>query len=281
MELRLLFDDVPLQLKQHRPKGLDFRLRLLLIRRQPFHLLRGLHALTFKQFRSVPFDLRGRQGLRLPLFGAGQRVTYTRNGRRRVVHAQPDRFLLRVEVGLFGHLFRFLRFYLARFVIDGLQVGMHGAIVAGQEFDFETAGLLLQRLIRTRLASLTLQRIQLLFDLGHNVAHPHQILLRRFKLAKGFGLLFFVADDTGGFLDQLPAILGRGLQDLLNPPLLDDGMALGPRPGFNQHVSNVFEPAGCLIDEIFAVSVSIQTAGDHQLLIFAQFAWQPGDRIQP
>jgi hypothetical protein len=102
---------------------------------------------------------------------------------------------------------------------------------------------------------------------------PHQILLRRFKFAEGFGLLFFVADDTGGFLDQLPAILRRGLQDLLNPPLLDDGMALGPGPGFNQHVSNVFEPAGGLIDEILAVPVSIQTAGDHQFLIFAQFAW--------
>ncbi len=93
LKLRFLLDDIPLQLQQHRAKLFDLRPRLFLIRSQPVHFLRGLDALPFKQFRSIPLDFRRRQRLRLPLFSAGQCLAYARNRLRRVVHAESDGLL--------------------------------------------------------------------------------------------------------------------------------------------------------------------------------------------
>ncbi len=181
---------------------------------------------------------------------------------------------------MLGHLFGFMRFHLPRFSIDGFKIRVHRAIVAGQEFDLEAAGFLLQGLVGAGLTGLALEGIQLLLHLCHNVAHTQHVLLGRLELAQGFALLFLVANDAGSFFDQFPAVLRRGLQDLLDPALLNDGMAFGPGSGFDQDAPNVFQAARRLVDEVLTVAVSIESPGDHQFLILTELARQSGNRIQ-
>ena len=59
--------------------------------------------------------------------------------------------------GLFGRLLRFMRFHLSRFPLHGIEVRPHRAIVAGQEFDLQATGFLLQGLVGTGLTSLAFQ----------------------------------------------------------------------------------------------------------------------------
>src|SRR5512146_230565 len=53
-------------------------------------------------------------------------------------------------------------------------------------------------------------------------------------------------------------------------------MSFGSRSGIQQHAANVFQAAGRLIDEIFAVAIAVEPAGDHEILILRQLARQTG-----
>src|SRR5439155_17798993 len=121
---------------------------------------------------------------------------------------------------------------------------------------------------------LTFQRVQLPTHFDVDVADPEQVLARRFKLAERLGLLLLVPHDAGGLLDELAAILRRGVQDLFDAALLNDRVPLASRSGIEEQASNILQPAGRLVDEILAVAVSIEPPRDHHLVIFAELIGQ-------
>jgi hypothetical protein len=65
----------------------------------------------------------------------------------------------------------------------------------------------IMEVLRPRLPRLALEGIQLLFHLSDDIPHAQEVLLRRIQLAQCFGLLLLVANDAGGFFDQLAPIL--------------------------------------------------------------------------
>ena len=189
-------------------------------------------------------------------------------------HLQPDGLEFRVQSSLLGSLACFLR-------VELRQVGLHRRLareqrtaVQNEQPDLQRLGFLLKVLVGTSLPGLTFQRVQLPTHFDDDVADPEQVLARRFKLAERLGLLLLVPHDAGGLLDELAAILRRGVQDLFDAALLNDRVPLASRSGIEEQASNILQPAGRLVDEILAVAVSIEPPRDHHLVIFAELIGQ-------
>src|SRR5262249_32976365 len=86
-------------------------------------------------------------------------------------------------------------------------------------------------LITLRFGRLQLDAAELLLDLVDNVAESLQIEIDAFELAESLDFLCFEAADAGRFLEDGAPFLGRGLQEHVDPALLDDAIsvAAGPR----------------------------------------------------
>src|SRR5690606_41892577 len=64
--------------------------------------------------------------------------------------------------------------------------------------------------------------------------------------------------------DALP-ICGIGLEDLVDPALLNDAVGRGGGPRAHEQIANVFEPGGRAVDQVFGVAVAPQPAADLHL----------------
>ena len=60
--------------------------------------------------------------------------------------------------------------------------------------------------------------------------------------------------------------LVRRLQQHVDPALLDDAVGVGAGPGAEEQVLDVLEPAELAVDEVFALAVAVDAAGDLHLV---------------
>ena len=113
---------------------------------------------------------------------------------------------------------------------------------------------------------LHLQRFQLEFQLGHLVADAKQVVLGGGQLPLGFLLAVAVLGDTGGFLENLPAVAAFQGENFVNAALTDVGVALPAQARVHKQLVNIPEPGGLLINIVFAVAGAVIPTGNHDLV---------------
>ncbi len=124
---------------------------------------------------------------------------------------------------------------------------------------------LAQLLVPGRLAGLALDGGDLPLDLPQHVGDPNQVLLGRLELPLRFAAPRLVLADPSGFLDEYPALLGVSRDDLGDPPLLDDGVALGADAGVSEEIVHVAETTGHLVHQVLGLPGPIQAPGNLDL----------------
>ncbi len=119
-----------------------------------------------------------------------------------------------------------------------------------------------QVLVAARTRRLTLQRPALLLHLENDVVDARDILFGRLELQlRGTppGLVF---RDAGGFLDEHPPFGRPRRQNLPDLALLDDRIGLDAQTGIHQEIVDVAQTADLAVDQILALTRSVQTAAD-------------------
>ena len=169
-------------------------------------------------------------------------------------------------IALFGGVHIAEKFFQAR----GFDIEMLRA--AGEHDAQQAAHLFAQLGVAPRLGCLALQRSELLFDFDENVVDARKIDLRGFELGFRQALLGLVHGDAGGFFDDRAAVHGLGIQDLADAALLDDGVAIRAETDAHEDFLDVAQAGDAAIDQIFALSGTIQAATDDD------FAESYGDR---
>ena len=188
-------------------EGRSLRRTLLLFLGKASEFFPSLALLLFVEFSPMTLDLGGCQRPCLLLFNLRQFLAplpdrFIRGGNR-----QLDPLQLRIQTRQFGGPFGLMISQRLQFRLHLLERGSQPAILVGQQLNFQQLGLLVQRLIGPCLPRLAFEGIQLLLHLSNDVPHPQKILLRCIQFAQRFGLLFLVANDAGGFFDQLAPVL--------------------------------------------------------------------------
>ncbi|GBC87521.1 hypothetical protein HRbin12_01531 [bacterium HR12] len=112
---------------------------------------------------------------------------------------------------------------------------------------------------------LLLQRLQLAPQLGEDVLEPEEILLEPGELPLGPFLPFAVLGDTGGLLDEAPAVLGPSREDLLELPLGDDRVEGPADAALGEELLDVEEPDDLPADPVLRLARPEDRAADLDL----------------
>src|SRR3989449_7175698 len=109
------------------------------------------------------------------------------------------------------------------------------------------------------------ERLQRLAPLAPDVGKAEQVLLGGLELS--FRLLAprLVLGDSGRLLDERPPVLGLGADDEADAALLDDRVRARTDTGPEEQLGDVHQPAGRLVDLVFAVAVAEQPPRDRDL----------------
>ena len=131
--------------------------------------------------------------------------------------------------------------------------------------DLQKAQLIPEDQILFRLLRLVPQGLHLELQLRDLVVDPHQVLLGALQLP--LGVLFPVAElgDAGGLLEDLPPVAAAGGENLVNPALADDGVALLAHAGVHEELRHVLEPDGLAVDVVLALAAAVIAAGHRNL----------------
>src|SRR5262249_17476133 len=89
-----------------------------------------------------------------------------------------------------------------------------------------------------------------------------QVQFDGFELAKSFDFARLEPADPGGFFEDLAAVLMRRLQQGIDAALLDDRVSSLRGPGTEEEVLDVAQPARLLVDQVLALTVAVNAAGD-------------------
>ncbi len=135
--------------------------------------------------------------------------------------------------------------------VDCRQPGAQLPVVVGSRPDPQGPQLLRVLAEFRSLGGLAANRIQLPFDLAHDVGQPQQVLGHSFELALRVELAGLETADARGFFEDASAGDVRGLQELIDAALLDDAVRRTPRTRPQKQVTDVLEPGRQAIDEIF------------------------------
>ena len=203
------------------------------------------------------------------LVGSGQHIGF-----------QPDGFQLPVPV--MERLSQFLRL-----PIEGIQIvvsllqdkGSGGVVCLGllggggqlvqriqPDGNLHAFQLVLEFQIFFCLFRLHFQRFQLQFQFRNLVPDAKEVVLGGCQLPLRLLLAVAVLGDTGGFLENFPAVAAFQGENFVDAALTDVGVALLAKARVHEQLVNVPEPGGLLIDIVFAVAGAVIPAGNHDLV---------------
>ena len=103
---------------------------------------------------------------------------------------------------------------------------------------------------------------------GGQVAEPGQVGRGGIELADRLFLALAMLEHPGGFLDERPAVLRSGFEDLREPALPDDYVHLPADTGVAEQFLDVHQPAAVAVDLVLAGAVAEHPAGDRHLGVF-------------
>ena len=196
-----------------------------------------------------------------------EQLVFRRGQLRRLLgHRQPlglDGQLLRGERRRLGLVLRADVFELRG---ERLLLGQVTEVALRRRPEVEILQLGLVALVALGLLGLQPQRAQAPFDLSDDVRDPQQVLARRIHPPLGRLLLGLVARDPGGLVDESPPVLGAGRDDEADAPLLDDCVGLRPDAGPEEELDDVAQPRRHTVQQVLAVAVAIEPAGDRDVL---------------
>ena len=109
------------------------------------------------------------------------------------------------------------------------------------------------------------ERPELTAQLVGQVGHPGQVGGHGLELAQGALLAAAVLEDPGGLLDEAAAVIGRGGEDLVEPPLADDDVHLAAQARVAQQLLDVQEAADGAVDLVLRAAPAEEGAGDGDL----------------
>ena len=75
-----------------------------------------------------------------------------------------------------------------------------------------------------------------------------------------------VFGDACGFLKNFPAVAAFQGEDFVDPALTDIAVALPSQTGVHEHLVDVPQTGGLLVDVVFAVAGAVVAPGDHHLV---------------
>ena len=111
------------------------------------------------------------------------------------------------------------------------------------------------------------ERTDALFEHADDVAQTVHIDLGRCELAFAFLFVQAVLRDARGFLEDVATILALARDDLGDPPLPDDGVALASDTGVQKQLGDIAQTAGLFIDHILALPRAVIPSCDGDLVV--------------
>ena len=112
---------------------------------------------------------------------------------------------------------------------------------------------------------LLLQRVQLQFQLVDLVVDPQEVFLRAVQLALRLLLAGAEAGDACGLLKDLPPVGAAGGDDLRDPALADDAVAVPAQARVHQQARDVPQAHGLAVEIVFALAAAVIAPGDGDL----------------
>ena len=116
---------------------------------------------------------------------------------------------------------------------------------------------------------LLFQRTDLHFKLLYLVIDAQEVFLGLGELALRFLLAVAVARYARRLLEYLAPVGALGGDDVGDPALTDNGIAVAPKPRVHEEAVDILEADGLLVDVILAVAATVIAAGEHDLAAVA------------
>ena len=158
---------------------------------------------------------------------------------------------------------RFRRVQLFQLLPNLFRRGIQLACLACQHLPHDPAHLVANFRISPRLRRLPLQRPKLLLHLDDDVVHARQVYFRRFQLRFRQPFLGLEFRHARGFFDDRAPLHRLGGKDQPDAPLFDDGVGIRAKPHAHEHFLDVAQARDAAVDEVFALSGTIQPPADH------------------
>ena len=136
------------------------------------------------------------------------------------------------------------------------------AVLIGGQTQPELAELIGDLAVLGRFDGLTADRVELGLDFVDDVGQPRHILVDALELAFGVEFARLEAADAGRLLEDQPPGRHVRLQDLFDPPLLDDAVAGRSRTRSQEEIPDVFEAARGAIDQVLRLAAAIDPPAD-------------------
>src|SRR5262245_42456401 len=109
----------------------------------------------------------------------------------------------------------------------------------------------LERAITFGLLSLQLHGTDLAFDLTDDICDAQEVLLGPLEFSLGYKLAALVLTGAGRFFDEGPPVFGFGVDQFIDPSLLDNRISFTPHAGPQKQLNDVFQATGDLVDGVF------------------------------
>ncbi len=159
-------------------------------------------------------------------------------------------------------------------------LGIHQRHAARQHHAQPAAQLIAHLRKPLRLRSLPLQAVHLTRHFFKNIVHARQVLLRAFQPQLRQPLLRLEARNPRSLFDNRPPVVWLRAQQLPDPLLPDNRVALRPQARSHKNVLDIAKPAQLSIQQIFALARPEQPPRDHHFTLLRGAIELPPSNLQ-
>jgi hypothetical protein len=171
----------------------------------------------------------------------------------------------------FGERFGFLRRFAVETFFDLGLLGLEVRVVVREQGDFVFAELVGELLEFLRLFDLVFQGFDLALHFEEDVLDAREVQVRLFELSLGLDLALLVDGRAGRFLEDLADVFRFRVEDPVDLALLDHRVAATAETGGREKADDVFQTAWLLVDQVFALAVGVEAAGQRDFRFVAVF----------
>src|SRR5262245_57661373 len=105
--------------------------------------------------------------------------------------------------------------------------------------------------------------MDLAFDLTDDVCDAQQVLLSALEFPLGHKLPALVFACAGRLFDYSPPVFGLGIDQFINPSLLDNRICLTSDPGSQEKFDDIFQATRNLVDGVLRLPRTEESPGHH------------------